>query len=340
MLILQIVLITTVQALVMVTGAVVVSSQATSTRAANLLASFIIIPMALVIQGESIIMFLAPDANSENGISALWAIIVGMSLVVILLLRVGAAIFNREELLGRAIDALNLRGTVSKLWRRLRAVDNAGTPAKSIVEWYRRGIPLALKGMRGAIIATVIVFVGAFVFGYALGTQPQYRLPLSADMIQTNAESLDALQEVFPTDTAISFYVMQNVRVLLAATLLAAFTFGVAALIINPLVFAILGFLVAQFALAGINQSYIAAAILPHGWIEIPVIILATAAAVRLGAVVTRLPRGQTVGQAWMQALADTVKIGVGVVLPGLIVAAIFEAAVTTQVVAAVLTGG
>ena len=36
----------------MVTGAVVVSSQTTSTRAANLLASFIIIPMTLIINGE------------------------------------------------------------------------------------------------------------------------------------------------------------------------------------------------------------------------------------------------------------------------------------------------
>ena len=49
MLIVQIFVLITVQALVMVTGSVVVSSQATSTRAANLLASFVIIPMTLVI---------------------------------------------------------------------------------------------------------------------------------------------------------------------------------------------------------------------------------------------------------------------------------------------------
>ncbi|MBZ0291186.1 MAG: ABC transporter permease subunit, partial [Anaerolineae bacterium] len=101
MLVVQVILLTTVQALVMVTGAVVVSSQTTSTRAANLLASFIIIPMALLIQAESVIMFLAPDAESPSGISALWAIIVGMSVVTVLLLRVGNSIFNREELLGR-----------------------------------------------------------------------------------------------------------------------------------------------------------------------------------------------------------------------------------------------
>src|SRR5450759_5396376 len=45
---LLIVLMTIIQALVMVSGAVVVSTQATSVRAANLLASFIIIPMAPV----------------------------------------------------------------------------------------------------------------------------------------------------------------------------------------------------------------------------------------------------------------------------------------------------
>src|SRR5262249_9392793 len=83
-LIVQIIVLTTAQALVMVTGAVLVSSQTTSTRAANL-PSFIIIPMTLLIQVESVIMFLAPDAESPNGILALWAIIVGMITVVVLL---------------------------------------------------------------------------------------------------------------------------------------------------------------------------------------------------------------------------------------------------------------
>jgi ABC-type Na+ efflux pump permease subunit len=53
----QILALTTVQALVMVAGAVVISAQTTSVRAANLLASFIIIPFALLVQGESLIMF-------------------------------------------------------------------------------------------------------------------------------------------------------------------------------------------------------------------------------------------------------------------------------------------
>src|SRR5688572_25640122 len=74
MVVVQMFTLTIVQALVMVTGAVVVSSQTTSTRAANLLASLIIIPMTLIINAEAIIIFVAPDAKSSFGIGALWLI--------------------------------------------------------------------------------------------------------------------------------------------------------------------------------------------------------------------------------------------------------------------------
>jgi ABC-type transport system involved in multi-copper enzyme maturation permease subunit len=100
--ILQIILLTIVQAIVMVAGAVVVSSQATSVRAANLLASFIIIPMALVIQGEAIILF-------WGDYSTLWWAVAGMAILAVLLIRVGVAHFQREELLGKEIDVLNLK---------------------------------------------------------------------------------------------------------------------------------------------------------------------------------------------------------------------------------------
>ncbi len=55
----QVLALTTMEGVVMVAGAVVVSTRATSVRAANLLASFIIIPMALLVQVEAIILFQA-----------------------------------------------------------------------------------------------------------------------------------------------------------------------------------------------------------------------------------------------------------------------------------------
>ena len=62
--------------------------------------------------------------------------------------------------------------------------------------------------------------------------------------------------------------------------------------------------------------------------------------ALRLGAVVTKPPRGITVGQAWSMALGDTLKIALGLVLPGLLLAAFIESFITPAVVVAVLGGG
>jgi uncharacterized membrane protein SpoIIM required for sporulation/ABC-type transport system involved in multi-copper enzyme maturation permease subunit len=338
LLIVQIVLLTTVQALVMVTGAVVVSSQTTSTRAANLLASFIIIPMTLIIQGESAIMFLAPDAESARGIGALWVIIGGMLVVVALLLRVGNAIFNREELLGRTLDRLNIRGMFSKIWRYARAVDDEGTPAKNIFDWYRRSLPLTFSRLRGAIIVTVIVFVAAFIVGVVIGNMEQWqlKLPPQNDFVQ-EAERLGSYLNPALQREAMGFIIWQNGRVLLAAFILAIFTFGVGALVIAPATFAILGYLFSQMVIAGYNPLFMLSAVLTHGVVEIPVIIIAIAAALRLGAVMTRPPRGNTVGHAWTVALGDVVKLALGVIIPGLIIAAFLEAFVTPEVVLAIL---
>ncbi len=340
MLVVQIILLTTVQALVMVTGAVVVSSQTTSTRAANLLASFIIIPMTIIIQGESAIMFLAPDAESPNGIGALWAIIMGMFIVTILLLRVGNAVFNREELLGRTIDSLNLKGSLRKIGHYIRAVDDQGTPARNVIEWYTRGMVVSLRHARRELRIVFVFFVVSLVIGYIIGNLPGWQLGLPSDLplreAATNLDSSVAL--FFGTDPIIGIF-WTNARLLLGALLLSLFTFGVAALILTPLTYLIIGYIAAQLAVSGYSPTILLSALLPHGIIEIPIIIVATAVAFRLGAVITRPPKGGTVGHAWTVALGDAIKIFLGLVLPGLLIAAVVEAFVTPAVVAAVLGG-
>ena len=338
MLIFQIVLLTTVQALVMITGAVVVSSQTTSTRAANLLASFIIIPMTLLIQGESAIMFLAPDAESPNGIGSLWAIIVGMCVVVALLLRVGNSIFNREELLGRTIDSLNLRGSIRKVWRYVRAVDEQGTPARNLLEWYRLGVTMSLRHLGKALGVTVAVFVFVLVAGFLFGYSPDWQLNLPRDVGLTEvAGNIDQYSGVFFGEHAVMSVFWQNARILIGATLIGMFTFGSMALVITPAVYFVLGYIFSQVMIAGYNAAFIAPAILTHGIVEIPVIVLATAAALRLGAVVTRPPQGVTVGHVWTVAVGDTLKLWFGIILPGLLLSAIIEAYITPVVVQAVL---
>lgn len=341
MLVVQIVLLTTVQALVMITGAVVVSSQTTSTRAANLLASFIIIPMTLVIQGESAIMFLAPDADSSQGIGALWAIIVGMVVVVLLLLRVGNSIFNREELLGRAIDSLNLKNIARGIGRAVIGVDQKGTRARNPLDWYRRGVMGALRRMSKASWVTGVLFLSVFVAGIVFGQQPAWQLHLPRDIQMSEiAGSVDDVTSAVFGSGGVQAIFWQNARILFAATLLGMFTFGSLALVLTPAVYFVLGYVISQIVIAGYNPAFIVPAVLTHGIIEIPVIILATAAALRLGAAVTRPPAGLTVGQGWTLALGDTVKLWLGIVLPGLLLAAIIEATITPRLVAAFLTGG
>lgn len=338
MLIVQIVLLTTVQALVMVTGAVVVSSQTTSTRAANLLASFIIIPMTLLIQGESAIMFLAPDAESPSGIGALWAIIIGMAIVCILLLRVGNAIFNREELLGRTLDQLNLKSSFRRIVQWVRAIDDKGTPAPNLIIWYTQGMRVSLKRLGMAMWVTLLVFIVALVAGVVIGQFSEFQLALPQGVSnQEIAENLSVTTGLFFGDRPVMAIFSNNFRILLGALLTGLFSFGVAALILTPTVYLVVGYVFVQIAKAGYDLTFFVPAILTHGIVEIPVIVLATAAAVRLGAVVTRQVPGSTVGHAWTVALGDALKIFIGLVIPGLLLAAVIEAYVTPLVVRALL---
>ena len=119
MFLLLIILLTAVQALVMVSGAVVISTQTTSVRAANLLASFIIIPVALLIQVESVMMLYADYR-------VLWWAVLALVILAVLLIRMGITHLNREELLGHEIDTLNF----SWMWNvfRHQFIGNAGHP--------------------------------------------------------------------------------------------------------------------------------------------------------------------------------------------------------------------
>lgn len=339
MLIVQIFVLTTVQALVMITGSVVVSSQATSTRAANLLASFIIIPMTLAIQGESFVMFIAPDANSDSGIFSLWMIILGMATVVVLFLRVGNAIFNREELLGRTIDEFNLRSTFRTIWRNTRAIDRDLTPAANLWQWYRYGVWRTLRNLGPALWIVIAMFVIAFIGGIYISYTPTYQFTVPDGLdITENTGRLSLVFDLSLQTRAAGFIFQNNLRVLLAAVLLGLFSFGALALVLTPAVFVISGYIFGTLQQSAVlPMSLFWAGILPHGWLEIPAALLATVAAFRLGAIVTKPPKGETVGAAWMYALGETVKIFAGLVIPMLVGASLLEAYVTPRILVMVL---
>ena len=342
-LVVQIFALNIITGLLMVAGAVVVSSQTTSVRASNLLASFIIVPMALLIQGESIVMFWG---NYE----ALWIVAVGLLVVTLILVRMGVKTFNREEILGREVDELNVRRT-GQLLRHFfvqppgRAIRVTKAPDVSVaplrlLHWlgrvYRYDLPYLLRDNWLPIVEVVLSLLMAVVLGGAL--VDQYPLPpgvLSLESIADQELDLQAFSDVsfLPSLTTTGIF-GHNVRVLLLAAMLAVISLGVLAILLLMVPIAVVAFFAGQVAWQGYSAlAFLMAFVLPHGVFEIPAAILATAFALRIGASVTAPREGLTVGEGMMSTMADFLKVFVFVVLPLLLVAAFVEANLTTKIV-------
>jgi len=78
---------------------------------------------------------------------------------------------------------------------------------------------------------------------------------------------------------------------------------------------------------------FLLAFVLPHGILEIPALIIAGAAILRLGAAIASPAPGKTISEAWLGAAADWAKVMVGLVLPLLLGAAALEVLLTPRIV-------
>jgi uncharacterized membrane protein SpoIIM required for sporulation/ABC-type transport system involved in multi-copper enzyme maturation permease subunit len=307
---------TSVQALVMVSGAVVISTQTTSVRAANLLASFIIIPVALLIQAESVMMLWADYR-------VLWWAVLALVILAGLLVRMGINHFNREDLLGREIDTLNLH------WLRLVFRDKFVGDAHSIGDWYRREIPNTLRRLSIPIgFMTILLIAGTF-----LGALLVKDIGLTSEsfvldnMKAFDTQIMDQFRQLgfFSTSSVLTIW-WHNLRAVILAVLLGTFTLGVAGALILMLPMIIIGFFTGLVALTGISPlTVLAAAILPHGVFEIPALILAGACILQVGASLVTPHRKETIGESLVSSLADWAKITLALVIPLLLAAAILE---------------
>ena len=82
----------------------------------------------------------------------------------------------------------------------------------------------------------------------------------------------------------------------------------------------------------GLNVGvYLIGFILPHGIFEISAAFLATAAVIQSGVILSTPDPEKTVGEVWIMALADWVKIMVGLVIPLLLLSSIIEAWITPR---------
>lgn len=314
-----IITLTIVQALMMVAGAVVVSTQATSVRAANLLASFIIIPVAMLIQGESVVMF-------WGDLRILWLAVVGILLVAVLLIRVGLAHFHREELLGREIDVLNFKWGWKVFWRRFSG------EAANIGEWYRRVLPATLRVMRIPMLLTAVIAVAGIIIGTTL--VPRFFIPLDQGGFNNLEERLGSVMRIFPLFSfgPVLAIWWQNIRAMLIALVLGMFSLGI--LGVFPIIFtmAAAGYIMGLLGSNGFPvANYVTAFILPHGLVEIPAAILATSAVLQAGFILATPTPGKTVTEVTLETLADWAKMFLGYVMPLLFVGAMIEAWLTPR---------
>ncbi|HJS17953.1 MAG TPA: ABC transporter permease subunit, partial [Anaerolineales bacterium] len=192
-------LLTFVHAVLMVSAAIVISVQATTIRAASLLASFVVVPVAFLLQGETILIFWGNE-------DILWLAIAAVALLSTLLVRLGLAHFRREYLLGREIDTLDFK----LIWRKFLAQFTGN--ARSVAEWYTKEIPQTLYQLRQPLIIVLVLAVvtGLISYIWVINYVPAH-LNLTPDRIDSirtfvaqNLTDLDEMSERLPA--AILFF--------------------------------------------------------------------------------------------------------------------------------------
>jgi uncharacterized membrane protein SpoIIM required for sporulation len=310
-------MLTFAHAVLMVSSAIVISIQSTSIRAANLLASFIVVPVAFLLQGETVLIFWGNE-------DVLWYAILGVTLLAVLLVRLGLSHFRREYLLGREIDTINFK------WMGRTFRDRFRGQANTIQEWYRTELPASLRQLRQPLMIVIGLGILAGIASYmwVIINVPAY-IRLSPDrigefrtFIADNLSNLDSLGESLPAP--VLFY--HNARTTVIFLILGLLSFGTLGLTLFIGNIALVGGVLGAAQLVGFSPLLaFAAGILPHGIFELSAIFLATAATLKVGAQLVTPQPDRSLGEILLISLADWFRVFIGIVLPFLAVAALIE---------------
>lgn len=287
--------------LLMVAVALFVSIHAPSTRAANLTAGLILAPVAILVQIEALLLH---GGREET----LWLVLIGLLAATLIFVRGGLSSLSVAGLLGAREEPEKDGG-----WPRFPALPLADRGAWR--EWGRRlAAPFAL--------AWAVALTGGAA-GYVLGLQSGLGV---APPLDPSAVSFGSLSQILAV----------NLRVTALQLLLAVPSLGVAALA-GPLVaFGLIGGLAG--ALAGAGHSpllYLAAWVLPHGWVELPALCLGAALGLRLLYATLFPPAGQPLRASLELGLRDAV-MGLPVLLVLYLIGALMETQLTPRLVSLV----
>jgi len=320
-----ILLLTFTHAIFMVSAAIVISIQATTIRAASLLASFVIVPVAFLLQAETILIFWGNE-------DVLWLVIIAVILLSGLLVRLGLAHFRREYLLGREIDTLNFKLTWQKFLARFKG------NARSVSSWYRDEIPQTLQQLRQPLMIVVILAVIAGIASYLwvieyvpahMSLTPE-RVTTIRTFVAENLTDPNELSQRLPAPILF----LHNTRTTVAFLLLGLISFSTLGLALFIGNIGLVGGVLGAASLVGFSPllTFIAG-VLPHGIFELTAVFLATAAMFRIGAQLVTPQTEKSLGEVLLLSLADWFRIFVGLVLPLLAIAAIIEVYVTPHLI-------
>jgi len=326
----QLLMLTAAHAFLMVSAAIAISTQSTSVRAANLLASFIVMPVAILIQGESVLIFWGND-------HLLWLAVTAVLILAALLIRVGLAHFQREYLLGREIDSFNLKW----MWKTFR--DAFLGDVTSLGEWYQVQVMGALRKFKTSLVLVLLITVLGGVASYQLVStfvpaEVEKSTPEEVDERLADLKAAAGLPSD-DTDITFGFVFKHNIQAVLLMLLFGVLSFGILgefAFVVNV---GVLGGLFAALDAFGLPAlSMFLAGILPHGIFEIPALILSGAGVLYFGAAMVTPNPTKTMGQVFILALADWFKVAVGLIFPLLLAAALVEVYITPKILAQVIS--
>ena len=282
------------QVAAMVAGAVIISLNARTMRAANVMASFIILPMSVVLEAEAGLIILGRP-------EFLWGFALLMILVAVVLVRMGFSGFSREALLAREVG---LRHPLHRAWAAVKA-SYRGRPGMVRLLWQRR-VPVLIAAAGFPIGAAV-----GFAAGSTRAVPSTVVRPVLTSLVNSSGGG-GALGDVLAIFT-------HNVLAFVLAALLALLTAGLTGFLLT---FAP-GFLLG-FAAALSSWTLALTGIVPNGLLEVPAAIIAGGLVMQIGAASIHMEARGGWSARVLAAVADYMR-ALRWLVPALAVSAVLE---------------
>lgn len=343
LLLIQLLLMIACMTMVMVAGAVVISTHTGSIRAANLLASFVLLPMATFIQIQVLLVI-------ARRWDMLWIMIAFLLITAIALIRTGVAAFNREEILSREHEQFNMALIAKTFGLFLREYQPAGVPTDRYLglkfsprRFYRQELPLLLRELRLPLLVAIIAALSGLFTGAYMANNFRFVGGVGRAMDRMIASvGQPPLPE--PSFLLVLLVFFNNLRVSLLSTLFSSFTFGIPAFMVPAVAFMQISFVAGslqsrggEWMVLGADSptQFLLGYVIPHGIVELPTFLLCAALGIRIGAAVLCPPRGFTVAHNLLWSLATFLKVWLLVLLPLILISSLIEGLISPLVLQA-----